>query len=76
MAEAARLWGMTYRMAAGRIYKACHQGLIKAYQRPGHQRFYLASELEAVFGPPGENVSKPAWALWLELSDELAEAAA
>lgn len=52
MDEVAAAWGWNYNTTTSRLRRAWLAGRLSRFQRPGHQPYYLAEQVEAVFGPP------------------------
>ncbi len=48
-------WGIT----EYRVYRAAAEGRLRAYGRPGHQKYYSRAELVQVFGEPGDRTQPP-----------------
>src|SRR6266851_5179914 len=52
--EIKKLWGV----GVDRVYRAVERGELRAYGRPGRQKYYAAAEVTACFGEPG-NLALP-----------------
>ncbi len=56
LAEIHDLWGKD----AKTVYRAARHGALRAYGRPGRQKYYSEAELVAVFGEPLNGHTPPA----------------
>jgi len=52
VSEVAEAWEWDYQKAYARLARAFERGQLTRIQRPGHQPYYLAHQIEALFGPP------------------------
>ena len=50
LAEIRELWGVAH----SAIYRAVERGQLRAYGRPGRQKYYSEAELTALFGAPSK----------------------
>ena len=53
--EIEALWGFT----EDRVYRAVARGQLRAYGRPGRQKYYSEAELISVFGEPPHSPNGP-----------------
>jgi hypothetical protein len=55
LAEIRKLWGATHE----RVYRAVRDGKLRAYGRPGRQKYYSSVELIGLFGEPPTSPMPP-----------------
>src|SRR5579864_5998857 len=55
LTEIHALWGVSHRA----VYRAVERGSLRAYGRPGRQKYYSEAELVQVFGEPPHRTPPP-----------------